>query len=53
MMLIMASTYYLPLYYQASKQVSAIVAGLEILPFVVASILGQHRFFFKLFTRLT
>jgi hypothetical protein len=38
-----AEQYYLPLWYQATKGVSATHSGLDILPFMIAVVVGEYR----------
>ncbi|KAG8983536.1 hypothetical protein FRB94_007770 [Tulasnella sp. JGI-2019a] len=41
MLFVMVGTYYLPLFYQSARQRSAVQAGIDVLPFMLATVAGN------------
>ncbi|KAG8863174.1 hypothetical protein FRB96_009356 [Tulasnella sp. 330] len=41
MLFVMVGTYYLPLFYQSARQKTAVQAGIEVLPFMLATVFGN------------
>lgn len=41
MLFVMVGTYYLPLFYQSAREKSAVQAGIDVLPFMLATVVGN------------
>lgn len=41
MLFVMVGTYYLPLFYQSAREKNAVNAGIDVLPFMLATVAGN------------